>query len=148
MIVIIKKMMMKKLYIKLNFFENNGIFIVKISSGNYHGVVLDKNGNVFVFGKGCDGQIGNGKTEDAFAPIKLDTLHNILIVDIFCGCNHTACLSKDNRIYCWGNNRFNQCCETVVDQYNVYETDQFVSTPNEYYKIGANNDKLVCMGAG
>lgn len=45
--------------------------IKQIACGNCHSVLLDKEGNVHVWGSNTKGQLGNGNYEDSYQPQKL-----------------------------------------------------------------------------
>lgn len=122
----------QKAPIKINYFSENNCRIMKCASGNDHGCALDSNGNIYVWGRGEEGQIGNGKKKDKYLPNKLDFFSNKRISDIFCGCHHTVVLTLENRVFCWGNNRYNQC----NDEYQgKFDTDHRpVTKPKELYK--------------
>eukprot|EP01083_Nonionella_stella_P293328 997549_1 len=121
---------------KIQWFENQNKKITHISSGNYHGAAISKSGHVFVWGRGDEGQIGNGKKSDKFIPTLVDAFNNTQINNISCGCHHTIGINEENKIFCWGNNRYNQCADTYVDNFDGQH--HFTKKPKEYYQ--ANQD--------
>eukprot|EP01083_Nonionella_stella_P050631 134619_1 len=132
---------------QIKWFELQNKKIVSISSGNYHGAAIDKAGSVFMWGRGDEGQIGNGKKVDRFMPTKVDGFEDERVVDIACGCHHTMALTEEDMIYCWGNNRYNQSADTYVDNFDGQHN--YVRKPKQYYKTKAKSgDKLAFVTAG
>ena len=132
---------------KITWFENQNKKIISISSGNYHGAAIDKSGNVYVWGRGDEGQIGNGKKSDKFIPTLVDAFNNIPIRNISCGCHHTIAINEESKIYCWGNNRYNQCSDAFNDSFDGGHKPK--RTPQNYYKINVESDeKFVNLSAG
>ncbi|KAG8662551.1 hypothetical protein MANES_01G123500v8 [Manihot esculenta] len=71
-------------------------FVKEISSGSYHVAALTSEGRVYTWGKGTNGQLGLGITEDRNSPTFVGALRNRLVESITCGSNLTAviCLHK------------------------------------------------------
>lgn len=59
---------------KVNFFEENGLKVEKIAAGNYHCVVTCDDGNLYNWGVGLYGVLGNGTNSYALKPIANDDL--------------------------------------------------------------------------
>ncbi|XP_016505051.2 PH, RCC1 and FYVE domains-containing protein 1-like isoform X1 [Nicotiana tabacum] len=70
--------------------------VTEISSGSYHVAVLTSKGNVYTWGKGSNGQLGLGDTEDKNCPTLVEALRDRQVEHIACGSNSTAaiCLHK------------------------------------------------------
>ncbi|KAE8654789.1 putative coatomer delta subunit [Hibiscus syriacus] len=71
-------------------------FVKEISSGSYHVAVLTLGGSVYTWGRGSNGQLGLGNTEDRNTPSFVELLRGRQIENITCGSNLTAaiCLHK------------------------------------------------------
>ncbi|KAI4307707.1 hypothetical protein L6164_030865 [Bauhinia variegata] len=71
-------------------------FVKRISSGSYHVSVLTSAGSVYTWGKGANGQLGLGDTEDRSSPSFVEALRDRQVESITCGSNFTAaiCLHK------------------------------------------------------
>ncbi|CAM9820772.1 unnamed protein product [Chrysoparadoxa australica] len=63
---------------------------------------MDKGRLSFVFGRGEDGQLGLGDTEDQDAPVLVEALQGKPVVSIACGSGHTLVTLEDGVIYTWG----------------------------------------------
>lgn len=70
-------------------------------SGNLS-VVLDSRGDVYTFGFGNYGALGQGTTVFCPGPKKLTQLENKNTVEIVCGEGHGLALNKHGDVYCWG----------------------------------------------
>lgn len=71
-------------------------FVKMISSGSYHVAVLTSAGSVYTWGKGENGQLGLGDTEDRCTPSFVEALRDRQVDTITCGPSFTAaiCLHK------------------------------------------------------
>ncbi|KAM7268628.1 hypothetical protein ACFE04_010794 [Oxalis oulophora] len=71
-------------------------FVKEIASGSYHVAVLTSSGAVYTWGKGVNGQLGLGDSQDRNLPTFVEALADRRIESIACGSNLTAviCLHK------------------------------------------------------
>ena len=91
--------------------------IEKISCGEAHSISLTNNGEVYTWGFGSNGQLGQGFCEDSFepgtgliksrkfTPIKIDIKD---IVDIQCGKTFSMIINKNRELFAFGVNDLNQ----------------------------------------
>ena len=56
--------------------------------------------NVYMWGRGEDGQIGLGDTSDQFKPMLIESLKDVK--EISCGSGHTVILTSKGRVFSWG----------------------------------------------
>ena len=56
--------------------------------------------NVYMWGRGEDGQIGLGDTSDQFKPMLIESLKDVK--EISCGSGHTVILTTKGRVFSWG----------------------------------------------
>ncbi|XP_028405299.1 ultraviolet-B receptor UVR8-like [Dendronephthya gigantea] len=95
-------------------FENiNDESMVKVECGDYHTAVMSDWGNVWMWGANEYGQLGTGDDFAMFSkPCKLqiseDNSSITLITNISCGSRHSALVTFDGLLYCFGDNTFNQ----------------------------------------
>jgi alpha-tubulin suppressor-like RCC1 family protein len=85
------------------------IRLKQISSGAYHMLGLGFDGEVWVWGNG-PGLLGNGKNGDALEPMPVSDLLDLDLsaVDVACGSNFNAIVTKDGEVYTWGRNDYGQ----------------------------------------
>jgi hypothetical protein len=91
----------------LNQYLNNE-FVVDISCGEFHSLVLTNCGEVYAWGANDFGQIGNGCNDDQSIPIKVKGFNNERVVMISCGYLHSMALTECGHVYSWGYNKFGQ----------------------------------------
>jgi hypothetical protein len=83
--------------------------IIDIKSGGNHFIALEESGIVYAWGDNGCGQIGNGsENEYQIAPIEVNGFNNESVVMISCGNWHSMALTKNGRVYSWGDNRYGQ----------------------------------------
>ncbi|ETO18282.1 regulator of chromosome condensation (RCC1) [Reticulomyxa filosa] len=86
--------------------------VAKISAGHKHSAILTTDGKVFCFGGGNTGAIGVERDfMDKCWPTQVTGggLEHEFVIDVQCGQNHTAALTKSGKVYTWGSGRFGQC---------------------------------------
>ena len=80
--------------------------VVSLSAGNFHTCALMESGEVKCWGRGNNGQLGNGKTDQSGAAVNVvaDENESVLsgIVSISSGKNHNCALTEDRTVKCWG----------------------------------------------
>jgi alpha-tubulin suppressor-like RCC1 family protein len=86
----------------------NNEFVIDISCGAQHSLMLTNCGEVYAWGVNYFGQIGNGCNSDQLIPIKVKSFNNERIVMISCGWNHSMALTECGHVYSWGRNSFGQ----------------------------------------
>ncbi|KAK9128947.1 hypothetical protein Syun_017744 [Stephania yunnanensis] len=71
-------------------------FVEEIACGAYHVAVLTQKTEVYSWGKGANGRLGHGDTEDRNTPTLVEALKDKQVKSIACGTNFTAaiCLHK------------------------------------------------------
>ena len=82
--------------------------IVAISAGNFHVLALDKDGNVWAWGRNSSGQLGQGNfTAYSNVPVQVkksseEPLTDIVTIDA--GYEHSMAIDREDNIWVWGRN--------------------------------------------
>ena len=79
--------------------------VLQIACGDYHTFLLSSCGDVYSAGWEDNGRLGRTGTVSTFLKIELK---QIVATAVACGGGHTAILSDEDRVYCWGENRYGQ----------------------------------------
>jgi tRNA A-37 threonylcarbamoyl transferase component Bud32 len=79
-------------------------FVIDISCGAFHSLVLTNCGEVYAWGWNREGQIGNSCNDNQSIPIKVKSFNNERVVMISCGWNHSMALTECGHVYSWGSN--------------------------------------------
>ena len=74
--------------------------ITTISAGSKHAAVITKNGDLYTWGDGENGQLGNGANDDSNLPVK--AFENA--VQVASGSNQSIAIQKDSAVWAWGDN--------------------------------------------
>ncbi|KAL8206723.1 UNVERIFIED_CONTAM: hypothetical protein K2H54_021531 [Gekko kuhli] len=82
--------------------------IVHVSCGKKHSLAICSHGRVFSWGAGTFGQLGTGELKDRLIPKKIEGLSTCKIIDVACGHHHSIALTKDGRVFSWGQNVYGQ----------------------------------------
>ena len=78
----------------------NGLTNIKaIAAGGYHSMALKKDGKVYAWGEGQDGQLGHGQYASSEAPVQVYDLTGI--TDSAAGQVHYLALHHNGTIYAW-----------------------------------------------
>ncbi|EPS71760.1 hypothetical protein M569_02995, partial [Genlisea aurea] len=77
--------------------------LLLISAGASHSAALLSGNVVCTWGRGEDGQLGHGDTEDRLSPTQLTALDGQEIVSVICGADHTTAYSESRlQVHSWG----------------------------------------------
>lgn len=77
--------------------------IKEISCGNNHVAAITKQGEVYTWGFGNEGQLGHGDKVDQHIPRKLDL--TTPVSQVACGGGHTVFVTQSNGVYTTGRGR-------------------------------------------
>ncbi len=81
----------------------DGTSIIQIAAGENHNVALDKDGNVWTWGRNNNYQLGIS-SGDQYTPYKVTGLPKV--IRIATGNNSTMVLTENNELYAWGLNAY------------------------------------------
>lgn len=109
--------------------------VAAVAAGGFHTLVLLKGGSVFAFGRGRDGQLGNGVTRNgqAMVPALTD------VVAISAGMWHSAAVRADGSVWLWGNDLKSQLCDGAT-------ANKSVPTRVESLPVGATATHVAAGG--
>ncbi len=74
--------------------------IIDISAGDYFGMILDSNNDVYSFGYSTN--MGHSDSNDTKIPKKIATLDDKKIIKIFTGSINSLAIDEDGKVYSWG----------------------------------------------
>lgn len=75
---------------------------MEISCGKYHSLVISTKHNLWTWGCGANGRLGNLSNEDQYSPIQLKHLSRLKPEKAVCGDAHSACIIAKEKLYTWG----------------------------------------------
>jgi len=85
----------------------NGDGIISVSVGSNHACAVSDGGDVYVWGNGRCGCLGQGDVENSPTPNLLLTLSDKTIIQYTeTGAMHNCALSQEGEVYCWGHSGF------------------------------------------
>lgn len=89
---------------------NQSTKVVAIAAGEAHTLALTADGNVYSWGRGTFGRLGNGSELDHHLPTKIEFnfTDNLKIVGISAGAYHSLALADDGSVWSWGYNTYGQ----------------------------------------
>ncbi len=80
--------------------------IKEIALGGTHSCVRVTGNNVFCWGQGISGQLGDDSFESKSEPVAVVALPDV--IQISAGTNHTCALGEEGIVFCWGQNSSGQ----------------------------------------
>jgi len=80
----------------------DNFIITRIAVGFEHVAVVTDHGDVWCWGWGARGQLGNGLCKDVYEPIKSKLPKGMMVIDISCGFEHTAAVGARGKVMTWG----------------------------------------------
>ena len=85
----------------------SGDSVVAISAGSYHSIALTAGGDVFTWGSGGSGSLGNGGRSGANTPTAVITSNlpeGAVFYSIAAGSNNSLAITSNGELYSWGYN--------------------------------------------
>jgi RCC1 and BTB domain-containing protein len=85
-----------------------GFNVRQVSCGNQHTAVLMESGEIFTFGRGNFGQLGQGAavTANVSTPALVNALQGKSVKQVACGWHHTCALLDNGHLYTWGSGEY------------------------------------------
>lgn len=111
-------------------------YIVAVSAGQSHTVVLDIYQGLNIWGDNAYGQLGIGNWEDSYYPSYINS--SLYLSSVSCGYNHTIALNRLGAVYTWGNNKYGQLGNgTREDKNTPYMAPTEIEAPKAPYGLTA-----------
>ncbi|KAG6488854.1 hypothetical protein ZIOFF_050108 [Zingiber officinale] len=87
-----------------------GLKIQRVAAGLWHTICTSIDGAVYSFGGNQFGQLGTGSDQAETLPKLLDhpCLENKNAEVVSCGARHSAMMTEDGQVFCWGWNKYGQ----------------------------------------
>jgi alpha-tubulin suppressor-like RCC1 family protein len=82
--------------------------ITQVRAGSQFALALTSTGEVYAWGEGIGGELGNGQDSDAFAPVHVGMPGGVKIAAISTGCLHSLALTPKGEVLAWGNNKYGE----------------------------------------
>jgi alpha-tubulin suppressor-like RCC1 family protein len=78
--------------------------VVAVTSGGYHSALLTQSGQVWTWGEGSCGQLGNLDKDHKNNPEPRQIFFpSVKFIQVSCGLEHTAAIASNGTVYAWGN---------------------------------------------
>ena len=74
--------------------------VVAVAAGEFHTLVLKKDGSVWAYGRNDRGQLGDGSVTDSSVPVRVPGLDNVNA--IAAGESHSVAWKLDGSVSAWG----------------------------------------------
>eukprot|EP00775_Hariotina_reticulata_P006154 gene6154-6391_t len=85
-----------------------GRSVSSVAAGAEHSVVATSDGQVYAWGWGRYGNLGDGDRVDRHSPARVAALDDVVISHVACGWRHSAAVSGDGRVYTFGWSKYGQ----------------------------------------
>jgi alpha-tubulin suppressor-like RCC1 family protein len=96
-----------------------GVTFTAIAAGTGHSLALASDGQVYAWGFGASGQLGDGAKLDSLTPVEVSIPTGTTISSIAAGGSHSLALSDAGLVFAWGSNVFGQLASPLVDSLPV-----------------------------
>ena len=107
--------------------------IIQTAIGVTHSMALDSEGNIYAWGWGGEGQLGNGENNNSNVPILVKKegtgLEGKTIKKVMAGGMFSMVLTSDGSLYSWGKNNYGQIGDGTTNNYNLAVAVKTEGTP-------------------
>ena len=87
---------------------------VKIGCGDGYSAVLNKKNELYTFGKGSFGRLGQGRSKDILSP---EVIKNLKVSEFACGGRHMLAINEAGLLYAWGYGFYYQLGNLAQDDF-------------------------------
>lgn len=118
--------------------------VSQVSCGDRHSAAVDQQGEVWCWGYGCEGALGQGEFKNSSYPLLVDAFSSIKVCMVACGRAHTAVLTSIGTVWSWGSNKSMQLGYSV-ESYAKSATplELFAIKDAVYVACGGNNTAVI-----
>lgn len=85
-----------------------GKTVTKVACGAEHSVCCTSDGDVYAWGWGRYGNIGDGGTEDRHVPTRVEGSDGMKATHVACGWRHSCCVDTEGILWTWGWSKYGQ----------------------------------------
>ena len=117
--------------------------VVAVKSGASHSLALTRDGTLYAFGRGRDGQLGNGRTTNGSTVVS--GLKGV--VSFAAGTWHSAAVLSDGSVWTWGNNSKSQLCDGATANRAVPAQVALSSSPSKATTVAAGGHATLILDA-
>lgn len=87
---------------------HQGKAVTSVAAGAEHSVVATAQGEVYAWGWGRYGNLGDGERHDRHTPTAVLGLDGVHVAKVACGWRHSAAVSDNGRLYTFGWSKYGQ----------------------------------------
>ncbi len=91
-----------------------GVTFTAVAAGTGHSLALGSDGQVYSWGFGASGQLGNGATADSTTPVQVTLPPGPPVSGIAAGGAHSLALTTGGQVLAWGSDVFGQLASPLV----------------------------------
>ena len=117
--------------------------VVAVKTGSFHTLALTKDGALYAFGRGRDGQLGNGRTTNGFTRVAELTD----VVSFAAGTWQSAATRSDGSVWLWGNNNKSQLCDGTTANRSVPTRVAMTPAELKITEVAAGGHATLMRGA-
>lgn len=121
------------------------VTFVDVIGGGTHTLALGSDGNTYAWGRGLEGQLGDGTTTEMSTPVAVDVPAGVTFTQVSAGYDFSVALGSDGNTYAWGNGRFGQLGEGSLESSVPVVVD--VPAGVTFTQVAAGHDFSVALGS-
>jgi len=119
-----------------------------INAGYFHAAAISEKGQLYTWGIGSEGQLGNKSNINTNSPKKVDFFDAGEAAFVSCGMYHTSCIDEKGFLYTWGGNKNGQLGQGDYDDRNSPAMVKFFKNFSVIYVNCGSNTTFVITDEG
>eukprot|EP00879_Flechtneria_rotunda_P006078 GHRR01006391.1.p1 GENE.GHRR01006391.1~~GHRR01006391.1.p1 ORF type:complete len:467 (+),score=165.58 GHRR01006391.1:204-1604(+) len=88
--------------------ELQGKFVTSVAAGAEHSAIATSDGEMYAWGWGRYGNLGDGERVDRHSPARVSGLDGLPVTHVACGWRHSAAVTDAGRVYSFGWSKYGQ----------------------------------------
>jgi len=97
--------------------------VIQVACNAFHTIALTDTSEVYSWGMGAGGRLGNGKERNRFSPLAIAGLRGAYVTQIACGEAHSAAISGSGTLYTWGKGEYGELGYEAAKQLTPCQVD-------------------------
>lgn len=122
--------------------------VVAVAAGQNHNIALRQDGNIWTWGQGDSGQLGDGSSNNIATPTMIPGISNVITVAA--GADHSMALTTSRTVWTWGDNTKGQLGRTnnptIPGQVNLLSNVVAIAAGAQFSLAVTSNGQVYAWG--
>jgi len=101
--------------------------VIRIAAGEKHSAAINNRNELYIWGVGLHGRLGNGKSSNLVRPTLCEDLQDSKVDKVALGSTHTLCLLKNGKGKVWGAGKYGKLGLEATEECNFGQPKDLIA---------------------